>query len=93
MLYGRFEGGGNWTEFQYEAFQAQNPGYKALFSNGTAVWTVATIDGTDSEYTMDCTASPGGTSTDGYARLHVVINALCGQAHKTSSVASAVLWR
>ena len=60
MLYGRFEAGGNWTQFQYEAFQGQNPGYTALFSNGTAVSTVATIDGTDSEYTMDCTASPDG---------------------------------
>jgi hypothetical protein len=32
VLYGRFEAFGNWTQFQYEAFQEQNPGYKALFS-------------------------------------------------------------
>jgi hypothetical protein len=57
VLYGRFGAGGNWTQFQYEAFQEQNPGYEALFSNGTTVWTAATIDGTDSEYSMDCTAS------------------------------------
>ena len=41
VLSGRFEAGSNWTQFQYEAFQAQNPGYKALFWNGTAVWTLA----------------------------------------------------
>lgn len=75
VLYGRFEAGGYWTQFQYEAFAGQNPGYKAQYCNGTEVWTAATLDSTHNEYTMDCNASADQTSQDGPVQIHVVIDA------------------
>jgi hypothetical protein len=39
VVYGRFEAGGYWTQFQYEASKGQNPGYKAQYCNGIALLT------------------------------------------------------
>ena len=74
-LYGRFEAGGYWTQFQYEAYLGQNPGYKAQYCNGTAVWTSALMDNGHTFYTMDCNASADGTSSDPPAKIHVEIEA------------------
>src|SRR5438552_13291096 len=38
---GLFETGGYWTQFDYQAYPGQNPGYNADYCQGTAVWTVA----------------------------------------------------
>src|SRR5215467_8740664 len=38
-LWGLFGAGGYWTQFDYQAFQGQNPGYKAQYCNGTESWT------------------------------------------------------
>ena len=73
MLWGLFEAGGYWTQFDYQAFQGQNPGYKALYCNGTAVWTTATMDNGDTQYVMDCQGTPDGTSSDPPAKLHAEI--------------------
>jgi hypothetical protein len=53
-LWGRFEAGGYWTQFQYEAYQGQNPGYAADYCSGTAVWSTAAMDTGDTLYTMHC---------------------------------------
>lgn len=70
-LWGLFGAGGYYTQFDYQAYKGQNPGYKAQYCNGTRVWTVASIDSTHNEYTMDCNAS----GNDGLAQIHVVIDA------------------
>jgi len=74
-LWGLFEAGGYWTQFDYQAFQGQNPGYKALYCNGTAVWATATMDNGGTQYVMDCQATPDGTSSDPQAKVHAEIEA------------------
>jgi hypothetical protein len=74
-VWGFFEAGGYWTQFQYQAFEGQNPGYKALFCNGTATWTTAAMDSGNTLYTMDCQASPDRTSGDPPAKIHAEIEA------------------
>jgi hypothetical protein len=72
VLYGRFEAGGYWTQFQYEAFAGQNPGYKAQYCNSTEVSTQPPLT---APTTMDCNASADQTSQDGPVQIHVVIDA------------------
>ena len=74
-LWGLFGAGGYWTQFDYQAFQGQDPGYKAQYCNGTAVWTTANMDNGGTLYTMDCQASPDGTSSDPPAKLHAEVEA------------------
>jgi hypothetical protein len=89
-LWGIFQAGGYWTQFGYQAFEGQNPGYKGLYCNGTEVWTTAAMDNGDTFYTMDCQASSDGTSSDPPAKLHAeieghsfVITYVCGVKVRT----------
>jgi hypothetical protein len=76
LLYGFFEAGGYWTQFQYQNSPTQNPGYKAVYCNGTAAWTTATMDSNgDTFYVMDCQANADGTSNDPPTVIHVEIAA------------------
>jgi len=85
--YGRFEAGGYWTQFQYEASKGQNPGYKAQYCNGTGVWNVTMADPTHGKWTMDCNASPDQTSSDGPVEIHADIT-----AHKISFTEPCGRW-
>ena len=86
-LWGLFMAGMPQTQFDYQAFEGQNPGYKALYCNGTQVWTSATIDETHGFWTMDCQANSDSTSADPPATLHAEIT-----AHKISFVQPCGRW-
>ena len=78
---GVFEAGGYWTQFDYQSYPGQNPGYNADYCQGTAVWTVADtpdLGPTSKFYTMDCHAHD----------LHGVPSTLHAEIHAHSYLAT-----
>ena len=88
---GVFEAGGYWTQFDYQSYPGQNPGYNADYCQGTAVWTVAytpDLGPTANFYTMDCQAHDShGVPSTLHAEIHAhsyVATYPCGSRVRTT---------
>jgi hypothetical protein len=91
-LWGLFEAGGYWTQFQYQAFEGQNPGYAAVYCNGTAAWTTAAMDNGDTLYQMHCRAT-GQPALEASIEAHSHVESyVCYSPKGGSHICTRTVW-